>query len=530
MTSGQRQSILQVLGALLSGLLLLLAFPQYGSEMGLDGLVWVGLVPLFLSSVGTGLRRGLLLGWCTGLVLESSGFCWILLAIRRFTGLPSPVAALIFSLWVLYASIPWALLGGLLGASGRSSSLSRALLCWVSIEGLFPRLFPWHLGGALHGREWIVQCADLLGASGLTALVFLWNALVFTVVGWLRGKRGLPYGLAVVSVVLLAAALLYGRSRLEYVTGVTGEAPSLRVLLVQGALDPAQRSDRGLEHYISETEKLLESSGGPDLIVWPEGADQYPFNLTPRESPWLFHKGHVPPERLIRRITAPLVAGSAGYARGRLPEFSNVAFFLEPGKQPFFYEKNRRILFGEHVPCIGWLPESWRREIFQNIGTLWPGEGNPPMRLGNATFKNLICYEAVLPGYICESSRGADFLVNITEDVWYGQTAHISQHVSVLILRVVENRTPLVRCANMGPSGVIHATGRFERGKKVFAPEGVWSELRPRSLPTVYRSWGRHLPLAILVLVGLEWIVRRLRRANLAKADLAGRQGKKIAL
>ncbi len=511
----KRELPLQVAGALLSGLLVVLAFPRYGFEIGLDWLVWVALAPLFFSATGSGWRRGLFLGWCTGFLLESSGFCWILLAIRRFTGLPSIVSSLLFAVWATYASIPWALLGCVLGRSRRSSNLWVALAAWVAIEGLFPRLFPWHLGGALYGREWLLQCADLLGASGLTGLIFIWNALVFSGICALRKQRKPPYALGAACAILLTAALLYGRARIETVTRAAGEVPALSVLLVQGALDPEIKNKRGLEHYLAETRRLLQGKSQmelPALIVWPEGADQHSFNLDPRSSPWAFHVRHLPAERLFQAIPSPLVAGSAGYVENRLPEFSNVAFYLEPGKPPRFYEKNRRILFGEHVPGIEWLPESWRRELFKNIGTLWPGQGNPPLRLGAYTFKNLICYEAVLPDYVTESSVGADFLVNITEDVWYGRSAHIPQHVSVLTLRVVENRTPIVRCANMGPSGVFHATGRFERGEQIFAPEGVWAELRPRSLPTFYKSWGRHLPLGALVLVLGGWISLRVRK------------------
>ncbi|MBI4605775.1 MAG: apolipoprotein N-acyltransferase [Planctomycetes bacterium] len=490
----------RIAGAALTGVLVLLAFPAFGHEAGLDGLVWFALAPLFLAAAGAGGWAGFVLGWCAGLILEGAGFLWILLAIRRYTSMPGPLASLCFGLWLAYSSLAWGLLGAALGRCRRPRAVLWVLPFWVGLEHCYPRLFPWHLGGALYGREWLVQNADLLGTSGLTALVFLSSAVLYLLWSSLRGRSPFPAVSSAILVLLVAGSLVYGRLRLAEVQDLEARTPPVKVLLVQGALAPPEKNERGLRVHLEMTRAAL-SKRAYDLVVWPEGADNLVFDLSGGGDPWTTHREDgEPPLRLDREVGVPLIAGAAGYDARRVPRFSNVAAYLQPGQPPAFYEKNHRLLFGEQVPFLDLLPRSLRESMLRHVGTIAAGRGNPLLKLGRASFRNLICYEATLPGYVREAARGADFLVNVTEDIWYGRTAHIPQHVSVLVLRVVENRVPLVRCTNVGPSGVIDISGRFRRGEKVFEPELVEGELRPARAKTLHASLGHWFPLVLLAL------------------------------
>ena len=132
-----------------------------------------------IAAAGAGGRRGLFLGWLAGMTLELAGFVWILYAIRSFSGLGAVVSSLLFAVWLLYTSIPWAALGWALGRLRRVEQIYWVIPLWVGLEHFFPRLFPWHVGGALYDSPWLLQCADLLGASGLTAFVFLVSAALY---------------------------------------------------------------------------------------------------------------------------------------------------------------------------------------------------------------------------------------------------------------------------------------------------------------------------------------------------------------
>jgi apolipoprotein N-acyltransferase len=288
---------------------------------------------------------------------------------------------------------------------------------------------------------------------------------------------------------------------------------------MQGCLDPRDKGKSGLELYLEATRAFLAREK-VDLLLWPEGADSLPFNLTPGGDPWILHRKEEGSRDVLLRyeFPVPMVVGGAGVVRDRSPLFSNIAAYLSPGKPPRFYEKNIRVPFGEVTPGIGLIPKWLRKKLDIPVGTISAGTTNPPFELGGKIFRSLICYEATLPGYFRRAAQGSDFLVNITEDIWYGRTAHVPQHVSVLRLRVVENRTPLLRATNVGPSGVLYPSGRFVRGKATFRSEEITVDLKAGSLRTVYQRAGCWLPA---VLLGLS-VARWLWLSTLGRAGAAG--------
>jgi apolipoprotein N-acyltransferase len=492
--------------AALSGALVVLAFPLFGDRFGLDHLIWVALVPLFAAALGVGWKKGLALGWTAGMTLEGAGFIWILYAIRSFTEVGAVLSSFAFLVWLLYAAIPWALLGLALGRVRENRQLLWVLPLWVGIEHFYPRLFPWHLGGALYARTHLLQNADLLGASGLTALVFLTSVAAYRLLQYLRGRDRLPVATIAASIFLVAAALVYGKLRLAAVEDFELGRQELRVGLVQPAIDPRDenRKRRSLEIHLERTEEMLSSAGPLDLVVWPEGADPHPFILEPRPALWQRHFERESAALLsrLRNLRVPLLGGGVALEYGpdgRARDAFGIAFYLPPKAEPMFYKKNYRMPFGENLLVLEILPESWRTALALPGRSITAGTENPPLRLGGHTFRNLICYEAVLPSYVRRSSRGADFLVNITEDYWYGRTGHVPQHVSVLILRAVETRVPIVRSTNAGPSGVIRASGRFEQSDKVFEPDLLVVSFAPGRPGSFHQATGHWFPLLALV-------------------------------
>jgi apolipoprotein N-acyltransferase len=514
-----------------------LSFPDFGDRYHLDLLVFVALVPLLWGTQGAGGRRGFFLGWLCGVTLECAGFIWILYAIREFTALNPVLSSLCFVLWLLFSSVPWGCLGALLGRVRGSLDLVGVILLWVAIEHLYPRLFPWHLGGALYARSWLLQCVDLAGASGLTALVFVVNVALWRLFFylWRRGGTPLPWSSLACAAIVVGAALLYGAWRERSVLEVEGAVrPSLKVGFIQGAIDPKERlrSRRSLEYYLDRTRELMREHPDLDLVLWPEAADSRAFDLTGGWDPWVFHRrarsGASRPEVLLRgELPVPLVAGAGGFVHRGDPSDTesweavfNVQFYLRPDGRLEFYKKNKPIPIGEELPGLDLVPESWVRALgLRHIGNIQRGTENPLMDLGGRKFRNLICYEAVLPDYARRSALGADFLVNLTEDYWYGRTAHVRQHVSVLILRAVESRVPVLRCTNAGPSGIVEPSGRFQRNDRLFEEDRFAFRFVPRSEWSFYREWGHHFPLAA-GLAGVGLAVRRRWRPQAASAPV----------
>ena len=533
--AGFTPTTIELAGALFSGLLVVLAFPAFGYEYGLDHLIWVALVPLLLVAFGAGARRGLLLGWVMGLIVEGAGFLWILMAIRTFGGVDRFVASVGFGLWLFFASSVWALFGAALGRCRRSHHLVVAVLLWIGLEVWFPRLWPWHVGGALFGRTTLVQCVDVVGASGLTAVVLLANcALASAVWVWQRqGARRVPLAFGGVAVLCIALALLYGQRRWRAVANLEAAASPVSLLFVQGFYkkrEPLGGANASLEHYLQLTERWREENAerwrSTRLVLWPEGADRALFNGAAGGDIWRLGKfGHTPThrQRLRQLVTSDGLAGAPALVfgatildPGRPDRLSNASVYLRPGPEsPQFYEKNIRVPFGEYVPFGGWMPGFLRAAI--PILDLHAGRSNPRFELGDGGvgFRNLLCYEAVLPDYVRKAAADSDFLVNITEDYWYGNTAHIPQHVSVLQLRAIENRTPIFRCTNVGPSGVVEANGRFVGGDSIFSRAVFTGEGAALRLETQYQRWGHHLPTASLALAAAlgALCLRRPRRS-----------------
>ncbi len=514
--------------AALSGSLLVLAFPLYGDRYHLDHLIWFAFVPLILAAQGVGVRRGFFVGWIAGMTLESAGFIWILFAIRKFTGIDPLLSSLLFASWVSYSTIPWALLGLALGRCRRSGQVLWVIPLWIGLEHFFPRIWPWHVGGALYARDWLLQCADVVGASGLTGLVLLVNFAIYRI--YLHGieHRAVAWRTLLVGVGGVALALAYGAIRLDGLREYHDGRPQLEVGLVHGSIPTDERDVRGEELYVRWTKELLSRHPDLDLIVWPESADSYEFDLTPGHDRWWRHRRSLDSDRDVRirdDFEVPLLIGAAAVVlveteadggRGRRIEVSeryNVAAYCRADDGVEFYKKNRPVPFGESMPFVDCLPDSLRgalEQAFPFVGRLDLGNRNPPMKLAGHTFRNLICYEAVIPDYVRETSIETDFLVNITEDYWYGRTAHIPQHLSVFILRAVESRVPVVRCTNVGPSGVVDVTGEWHTGGEIFGEGRFTRELRPGRAGSFYSDFG-HLfaPLCLIVGLVLQGLVRR---------------------
>ena len=255
-----------------------------------------------------------------------------------------------------------------------------------------------------------------------------------------------------------------------------------------------------------------------DLVIWPEGKDTIGYFFDAQG------KVHREDMNILRKtgfenLTVPLVAGS-GSLNDATGMNRNTAAYVQPGKwPPGFYHKMVRLIFGEYFPFWEYFP-GWLRRMIPYAGNIDAGTECPlfdlPAARGPHRFRILICYEAILPDFVRHAERDADFLVNVTEDIWYGKTSHVGQHLSVLMLRAIENRISIARAANAGPSGVIDPAGRMrERTVPFEKSEGVFT-LRPTHLGTFYAQLGFAFP-GVCVPVGVAFLWRLLRQERQAR-------------
>jgi len=278
----------------------------------------------------------------------------------------------------------------------------------------------------------------------------------------------------------------YGHMRIQAVDRAVAQAPHKKIAVLQGNIGQDEKWDLALQWKIVETYTDLAvraARNSPDLVVWPETA-----------IPFLIGHNHPVPERLqtgIRRTGTDHLVGSltASHDKGRAAYHNSAILFDDRGRIVEHYKKVQLVPHGEYAPYKKWLPftgklvahgsDFVRGKKGQTIA--WQGE-----RLGA-----LICYEISFPGLSrAMVNNGADILVNMSNDAWFGRTSGPYQHFSMAVFRSIENRRGLVRAANTGFSGFIGPAGRILEGAGFDTPATLARNVPLMGTTTVYTRAG----------------------------------------
>ena len=473
--------------AFLSGALYALSFPK----AGLWPLAWIAFIPLFLACRHKVPGRAFRLGFVTGLAGFGGVLYWINIVVTKYGHLPWWLSLFVFLLLVAYLAlypavaacvVRWAEVRGV-------SPLLVFPLAWTSLEYLRSFAFsgfPWGtLGYALYRVLPLIQIADITGVYGLSFLVALTNVvLFFTLRRAVRGARyRWPAGGWLLLTVLLGGSLAYGVYRLRQ----PPEGAHLKVALIQGNIPQDVKWDPAFqEATIRIYERLTRQAaalGELDLIVWPESAA--PFFV--QEEPLLAARIG----KLAREAKAEMIVGSPAIERdGDRMRFLNSAFLFTPdGRVGPRSDKLHLVPFGEYVPLAKLLP--FVHKMVAGIGDFVPGTKYVTFPTGKGDAGVLVCFEGIFPelarGYIREGSR---FLVNITNDAWFGRSSAPWQHLSMYVFRAVENRAPVVRAANTGISSLIDSRGRIADTTPLFEEATLVGGIRLTNQVTVITRYG----------------------------------------
>jgi apolipoprotein N-acyltransferase len=482
----------KLLLAVLSGLLLTASFPP----TYLSRIAWLAFIPLFKSLEGLSRKQAFTAGFFFGLAHNLTLVYWVVFVMEHYGNLPMTTSLGILVLFAMYLALYPALFSVAFPfLSFRFSSFGIAGL-WVLFEFVRANVltgFPWCLVGHSQYRDLpLIQIADVAGVYGISFMILLTNALLYR----LLFQRPLKAVRMEFTVTLLLAALTfaYGFHRLSE---TQDQGQSIRVTIVQGNID---QSIKWNPSYQAETIRIYQSLSlssrpfAPDLVVWPETA-----------VPLFFQDGEdlaLEVLETIRQSAAYFIFGSPAYGRhGDSFHYYNRAYLVSPeGEVIDAYDKVHLVPFGEYVPLKRYLP--FVRRLVESAGDFKPGEKLAPLPLPGAGAGVLICYESIFPELARTMTRnGAELLVNLTNDAWYGMTSAPYQHFSMAVFRAVENRRPLVRAANTGFSAFIDARGAITQTTELFS-EGVISRDLALERPhlTVYARFGDWFILALLTL------------------------------
>ncbi len=353
--------------------------------------------------------------------------------------------------------------------------------------------FPWNaIGYALTAGEPMMQSAALFGVPALNFLavaIFAAPAAMAAAAPAARRHLVLP----VLGVLAVGGFVLFGLVRLA--NGEPGSVPDVQVRIVQPAIDQAQKWRP--ENRLSVMEAYLELSRSGEalsqdtLLVWPESA--FPFVLT-REPGVLAQIGDLlPPGATL--VTGAARVDDSGEARR---VFNSIYVIDDRGVIADAYDKVHLVPFGEYLPMQSVLEALGIEQLTRLPGGFEAGRLRRSLLLPSAPpFAPLICYEIIFPGAVLPDGPRPGFLLNVTNDGWFGRTIGPWQHFHQARVRAVEEGLPLVRAANTGVSAVVDSFGRVVRRSTLGEPAVVDAPLPRPGSPTPFSAWGGWIPLTI---------------------------------
>ena len=311
---------------------------------------------------------------------------------------------------------------------------------------------------------------------------------------------------AVAPTCLLLLALIYG----FYELSLRPPEHPLRVGLVQGSISQGEKWQTDFrEGTVMKYEALTRQLFGADadFIVLPETALPFDFK-GPENSPYYTRMVN-----LTKEMVTPILVGSLEYEGQKI---YNRAFLIsQEGEIVNHQDKVHLVPFGEYLP-MEWI-FGYMEGLTRESGRFTPGIPHRALPLPgrNVPFGVFVCYESIFPEIARACARdGAEFLVNVTNDAWFGTTAAPYQHFAMGVFRAVENGLPLIRCANTGISGAVDANGRVLAATRLFEPAVLAVQITPRKERTFYTRYGDWLvALCAIVMMGsLLGAARKARR------------------
>lgn len=477
------------IGTLLSTACVLLSVP----EIEWSALVWVGLVPWFF-----GLRRcdsfleAVVQGVWLNLLLGFGGAFWVAGAAEQYLSVPPPFALLILLAHALVHQLQLVAFAGVYWKTSRAEppgttvQLLTLAFIYAGLDWITPKLFRDSLGMMLYTSPWLRQLAALGGTALLTFVVALGNLATYSLVAEalaLRRERSRTFAPlarpALRLVVPMVAFIALGAAEHARVRNAIDNAKdSVRIGIVQGnvsdelrrswARGDADAARESLQTYVRGTEKLLESPTPLDLVVWPETA--YPGVFRKPESDAQLHL-NVAFDRLVAKLGVPLAFGAYDReARTDRRVLRNALYLVIPTSDQRtdelssmqVYHKSTLFPFGEYLP---FADEEVARRWLPGAAHLSRGDGAAVLELGIADSGVLrlgpsICYEDVFPSHARALSHlGAELLINISNDSWFGDYGAARWHLIMAAFRSIETRLPQVRATNSGYSAFILPDG-----------------------------------------------------------------------
>ena len=460
--------------AIASAILQILIFPL----PDLYVLSWIAVAPLLVAVLGSrrpetlqlrGEERflaasawqGFLLGYLCGIMWYAGTCYWVYSTMKQYGGIGAAGASGLLILFCLYLALYHGLFGLVISLLARASTRVALVLSpvvWVAIELARTRIsgFPWDLLGTVQADNFaLARISRLTGVYGVSFEILVVNA-AFAAAFLLRKSRRQRLLLAAI-----AAAFVLQVSRWV-------PAPSLptdrTALLVQENIPVLDSADWTRQFFDDTVADLTGLSVSP-----PQGSRRHTGLIVWPESPAPFYTGDPLFRTALTQVAtaaqAWVVAGSIGVQNAsatpqQATQVFNSAVLVSPdGDWVARYDKIHLVPFGEYVPFKQWL--SFAGGLTKEVGDFSRGVSRQPLQAGNQKLGVFICYESIFPDEVRRfANAGAQVLVNISNDGWYGDSGAYAQHLKQARMRAIENSRWLLRSTNTGVTAAIDPYGR----------------------------------------------------------------------
>ncbi|MFC1513900.1 apolipoprotein N-acyltransferase [candidate division KSB1 bacterium] len=525
--------------AIISGAVLSLAFPPF--KFGF--LAYFSLIPVFIWTQKGSLKDSFKTGYWWGFGYHTSVLFWILNS--------TVVGGILALLFVpLYSGCVFLILRWMNKKFGRMYFMAVPFI-WTAVEYIRTLTvigFPWV--SLAHTQTYypvFIQYADMTGVYGVTFWICTINVLFYLIserkLSFFQEKRIKPmfrdrmlYSYSIGLLILIILPVLYGKNIIN-MSDWLGD--TVKVSLAQGNVDMDIKSDNELRDptfrlYESLTKEAAKSE--PDLIVWPETAALTYFKVSnqSKHSAWM--------RKIVHESNSTILTGTFDYERFMIGEdlitkYYNAAVMFENyDSEGIWYSKIKLVPFGEWFPYENKFPffEKWNfgqgnflpgkeMTIFElpvkNRSSSTGDNSDEPGNVQKIKFATAICYESVFCDFIQKfCNKGAQMLVVITNNNWFGRTSSLYQHAQISVFRAVENRIGVAHCSNSGISLLIDPYGRVTGESGVFVSEVLTGDVFYRGKDkniTFYTKYGDVFSKTVLSLSGLFIIMGFSRRKKI---------------
>ena len=465
----------------LSAILQIAIFPIAGPlPAWRAALSWFALIPFLLALLQpdrTGVllspRSAALLGYACGTLWYMGNCYWIYQTMHQYGGIPEPVSFIILVLFALYLGLYHALFATIIAALRSSKLKMRGALwlvpfVWVAVELARARItgFPWDLLGYTQIDNFVLtSLAPIAGVMAISFVVAAINAAL--VPFFLEAHRRIP-GVALILAIGFVLVGVIGRKSEVTPIGLTHIAVMMQENIEVGAVgreaaplgvsdEIAMFSGWSLHPLYPDHATSIPSPGvAPTVIVWPE-APSHLFSTDPYFRSALGQLAHA--------ANAPVIAGSIGIdrdgsAENGFYEYDSASLFTPNGTYAGRYDKIHLVPWGEYTPfpaVFGFV-----HKLTEGIGAMTPGHERSVLTTGGHTYGIFVCYESIFGDEVRQfAANGAEVLVNISDDGWYGDSGAPWQHLNMARMRAIENHRWVLRDTNTGITTAIDPEGRM---------------------------------------------------------------------